>query len=595
MEHAPRRNERPPSRRRHVVARVIWSGVVSAATVAVAGPPSTKDREFFETRIRPVLISHCYECHGPESQDLGGGLRLDHRDGLQRGGQSGAAIVAGTPDKSLLIHALRYAGPEMPPEAPLPEPVIRDFEEWVRRGAPDPRETVASTAITTTPTAPRSDLWSLQPVADPQLPAVQGAGWPRDPLDHFVLARIETVGLAPTHDAPSRTLVRRLFVDLLGLPPTAAEIEAFETAHAVRGEAAVGTLVDDLLARPQFGERWARHWLDVARYGESNGNDGLGRNPTFPHAWRYRDYCIAAFNADMPFNRFITEQIAGDLLGDEPIEGHVGVEGGDAVVAISPRMRKRRIATKAVVAVGFSVTGHVEPVSSPAFAELRPGEQVVDECAHGSLTPHRVRRLEGFDLGGRRRQPEKIDEEPTDERAGWRVVGGCEPHRLDPRKHEVVERITWPAGSLHSRQLRISYRLERPKVGPRGRRRRGDCSRRHRLPRIGSPASHPLLEITDHRLGQWSFRWHLRARIPQRMDQQALVRSSRHDRGPGLPTPLQPIAVIEPQAATEVLRLWPMALVAVRDQHRPDSRLEKLTILGRGRSRDGHRGSRDDS
>ena len=337
MRHAPRHSERPAARRRHAVAWATWSGLLAAATVAAAAPPSTKDREFFETRIRPVLITHCYECHGPESKDLGGGLRLDHRDGLRQGGQSGAAIVAGSPEESLLIHALRYAGPEMPPEAPLPEPVIRDFEEWVRRGAADPREAVVPTAITTTPTALRSDLWSLQPVADPPPPAVHAGDWPLDPLDHFVLARIETKGLAPTHDAPARTLVRRLFVDLLGLPPTAAEIEAFEAAHAARGETAVGELVDDLLARPQFGEQWARHWLDVARYGESNGNDGLGRNPTFPHAWRYRDYCIAAFNADTPFDRFVTEQIAGDLLPADTPEDRDRQLQGHMLLASNPR------------------------------------------------------------------------------------------------------------------------------------------------------------------------------------------------------------------------------------------------------------------
>ncbi len=313
----------PPHGRRRVAAATsrtawaLWLGLAAwlgATHAAAEPPPSTKDREFFETRIRPVLITHCYECHGPDAESLGGGLRLDHRDGLRQGGASGPALVAGAPSESVLIHALRHAGPEMPPGESLPEPVIRDFEEWVRRGAADPRDAPAAGAIAAAPAAPRSDLWSLQPVADPQPPSVQTADWPRDPLDRFVLARIEAAGLAPTHDAPPRTLVRRLFVDLLGLPPTAAEIEAFEAAHAARGEAAIAALVDDLLARPQFGERWARHWLDVARYGESNGNDGLGRNPTFPHAWRYRDYVIAAFNADMPFDRFVTEQLAGDLL-----------------------------------------------------------------------------------------------------------------------------------------------------------------------------------------------------------------------------------------------------------------------------------------
>ena len=300
--------------------RLLLNTVIAVA-VAVhvpalqAAPPSREGIAFFETKIRPILAKHCYECHAEDAAELGGKLRLDTGHGMRKGGQSGLpAVVAGKPDESLIVHALKYDGLEMPPEAPLPESVVNDFVKWVEMGAPDPRN--AEAEPTAKPAAPaiQSDLWSLQPVQDPLLPQVRDRSWPRDPLDQFILAKIEDAGLKPTSDAAPRRLIRRLYFDLIGLPPTFEQIEAFEADYRQRGQAAVERVVDELLARPQFGERWGRHWLDVARYGESNGNDGLGRNPSFPHAWRYRDYVIAAFNNDTPYDQFVTEQIAGDLL-----------------------------------------------------------------------------------------------------------------------------------------------------------------------------------------------------------------------------------------------------------------------------------------
>ncbi|MDA1161642.1 MAG: PSD1 and planctomycete cytochrome C domain-containing protein [Planctomycetota bacterium] len=284
---------------------------------------SPADRTFFENKIRPVLVKHCYECHSADSEEVGGKLLLDTRDGLRTGGESGSAVVAGKPAASRIIQALRFDGIEMPPEKPLPEAVVNDFVEWVQRGAPDPRSPVATktsappTAKNATGDTPTPPLWSLQSRTNPPAPEVRIPDWPRDPLDRFVLARIEEAGLVPTHDADARTLIRRLHFDLLGMPPSMEAVEEFVAAHQRDGAKAVETLVDTLLARPQFGERWGRHWLDVARYGESNGNDGLGRNPTFPHAWRYRDYVIDAFNNDVPYDRFLSEQIAGDLLPSE--------------------------------------------------------------------------------------------------------------------------------------------------------------------------------------------------------------------------------------------------------------------------------------
>lgn len=292
---------------------------VAFAATAQAQVPSVDDRNFFENKIRPVLVKHCYACHSKDAKEVGGKLLLDSRDGWQKGGESGPALVAGKPNESLLIQALLYDGLQMPPEQPLPEAVVNDVKEWIRRGAPDPRQPKRVVVRQRDGSTIDSDeaLWSLQPRQNPAMPDVQDIHWPHDPLDRFVLTRIEAARLQPAGDAEPGKLARRLYFDLVGLPPTKMEVDEFVADHQLRGGEAVASLVDRLLASPQFGERWGRFWLDVARYGESNGNDGLGRNPTFPHAWRYRDYVIGAFNADLPYDRFLTEQIAGDLLPDE--------------------------------------------------------------------------------------------------------------------------------------------------------------------------------------------------------------------------------------------------------------------------------------
>ncbi len=303
------------------------------STVAI----SDEDRRFFENKIRPVLVKRCYQCHSSTSGELEGGLAVDSPSGLRLGGQSGPAVSAEAPSESLLLDAIRYDGIEMPPDAPLPEAVVHDFVTWVRRGAPDPR-TVKPKAGTPGSGNSASDSensesdtagdvgsakwWSFRRTEDPAVPAVDASEWPRDPIDRFVLAKIEAAGITPTRDAEPEVLLRRLTVDLTGLPPTAGDRDVFLSDYAGDRRTAVVRLVDRLLASPAFGERWGRHWLDVARYGESNGNDGLSRNPTFPHAWRYRDYVIDAFNEDFPYDRFVTEQVAGDLLPYDTPEQH---------------------------------------------------------------------------------------------------------------------------------------------------------------------------------------------------------------------------------------------------------------------------------
>ncbi len=299
-----RRSSSPASSLPHIVS-LFWLLVGISVNAA---DMTAEQRSFFESKIRPVLVKQCYECHSQEAKKLGGKLLLDAPSEMIAGGESGPAMIPGKPDESLIVQALRYDGLEMPPKKRLPEQVVNDFITWVKMGAPDPRVDApksAKKAVTTDKAA----LWSYQPVTNPRVPLVRNKEWPRHAIDSFVLAKLEAKSLSPTKDAAPEMLIRRVYFDLIGLPPSAGEVSAFVSRHL-----SFQQVVDELLESPHFGERWGRHWLDVARYAESNGNDGLSRNPSFPHAWRYRDYVIRAFNEDMPYDRFITEQIAGDLL-----------------------------------------------------------------------------------------------------------------------------------------------------------------------------------------------------------------------------------------------------------------------------------------
>lgn len=276
---------------------------------------SPEQAAFFENKIRPVLVQKCYACHSADAKEIGGKLLLDSAHGIRKGGEAGAAIVPGKPAESLLLQAMKYDELQMPPDEQLSEAIVNDFAKWIQLGAADPRTSDAAAKQQTEYDA--AALWSYSPPEDPAIPLVKTSEWLYDPMDSFVIAKLEAAQLKPTHNASPQALVRRLYFDLNGLPPSFADVTAFVADFEANGQAAVERLVDDLLARPQFGERWGRHWLDVARFAECNGNDGLSRNPTFPHAWRYRDYVIAAFNADTPYDRFLTEQIAGDLLPTE--------------------------------------------------------------------------------------------------------------------------------------------------------------------------------------------------------------------------------------------------------------------------------------
>ena len=282
-----------------------WASVVTAS-------PTPDQLAFFESKIRPVLAQHCYQCHSAEALQAGklkANLLVDSRDGMMKGGESGAAVVPGKRDDSLLLAALKYDGFEMPPAGKLPDDVIADFEKWIDMGAPDPRDQPTAVVDERTIDVEQGRRhWAYRRLASVSPPGVKAAGWARNEIDRFILARQEEAGIAPAPEAAKATLARRLFFDLTGLPPTPEELQAFLDDGTPD---AYDKLVDRLLASPRFGERWARHWLDTVRFGESSGYEFDGDRPGAHH---YRDWVIKALNADLPYDEFLRMQVAGDLI-----------------------------------------------------------------------------------------------------------------------------------------------------------------------------------------------------------------------------------------------------------------------------------------
>ena len=290
---------------------------ISVATPAGrADPPSVEEAEFFETRVRPLLVTHCAECHSTEAGEPEGGLSFDSRaDFLAAEG----VVVAGKPDESLLVNVIRYDGDlQMPPDGKLPAEAIATLEDWVRRGLPWPDDgkqaTVASFDIATR----KAEHWCWHPPEPSPPPAVRDKDWCRSDIDRFVLARLEAAGLEPAAEAERAVLVRRAAEVLTGLPPEPADVAAVITDP---NPTAFENYVDRLLASPHYGERFARHWLDVVRFAETRGHEF---DYPIPNAWRYRDWVVAAFNEDLPYARFVREQIAGDLVDDPRLDAAGG-------------------------------------------------------------------------------------------------------------------------------------------------------------------------------------------------------------------------------------------------------------------------------
>lgn len=396
-----------------VTRSIVGCFLVSCLQANAAALIASAEDEFFEQRIRPTLVNECYECHGAKKQK--GGLRVDFRDGLLKGGDSGPALIPGNAKKSLLIQSIRHEArdSQMPKDRPLlAESVIADFVTWVNRGAVDARDqppTIAAGA-TTDPMGweatlnARKDWWSFQPVQKPAVPKVKNAAWSAHPVDRFLLAKMEERGLQPSPDASRESLLRRVTFALTGLPPTVAEIDDFRRDASPD---AYEKQVDRLLASPRFGERWARHWMDLVRYCESHGSQG---DPDLPMAWRYRDYLIRAFNSDVPYDQFVREQIAGDLLTNPRLNradglnesmlgpghlrmvefGYVPVDALDDQVKVVDNQID--VFSKAFLGLTVSCARchdhKFDPISQKdfyalygVFASSRPGQVVVDDPA----------------------------------------------------------------------------------------------------------------------------------------------------------------------------------------------------------------------
>jgi mono/diheme cytochrome c family protein len=319
-----------------------WAFTVGICTATSAAPAEAADSpEFFEKRVRPVLSDRCFKCHSSNAEKLKGGLMLDSREAILKGGDTGPAVEPGNPEKSLLIDAIHWKDKDMqmPPKKQLAADEVAGIEAWVRAGAPWPQDEGAKAAAKKVFNLQKrkAEHWCWQPLEDAPPPDVKATGWPANAVDRFILAKLEEKGLAPAPDADRRTLLRRVTFDITGLPPTPEEADSFASDTSPDAFAKV---VDRLLASPHYGERWGRHWLDLVRYAETRGHE---YDPAIPNAWQYRDYVVRALNRDLPYNQFAAEHIAGDLL--------------------SPRLNPKTGANEAILGTGFWFLG--EELHSP--------------------------------------------------------------------------------------------------------------------------------------------------------------------------------------------------------------------------------------
>ena len=273
--------------------------------------PADEKIDFFENKIRPVLVKHCYQCHSTKAKKVKGDLLLDSKAGMLKGGDSGPAIVVGEPAESNLIKALKYDGYEMPPDGKLSEAIIADFENWISAGAVDPRTGDAPLAASAINYDEALKFWSFQPLSPTDVPKIRARNWAVTDIDRYILSSLEKQKLSPAGPAAPGALLRRAYFDLVGLPPSPDQLQAFLSDET---EDAFEKVIDQLLKSPQYGERWGRHWLDVARYGEDQAHTFKARK--YPLGYRYRDWVVAAINQDMPYDQFLVNQIAGDLTGE---------------------------------------------------------------------------------------------------------------------------------------------------------------------------------------------------------------------------------------------------------------------------------------
>ncbi|MEK6260136.1 MAG: DUF1549 domain-containing protein, partial [Planctomycetota bacterium] len=387
----------------------VWFALLPAL-VRADDKPSTADAEFFEAKVRPLLIAKCQECHATEKPK--NNLRLDSREALLAGGDSGPAAVVGKPAESLLLDVISYRGSiQMPPKAKLPEADIATLTEWVRRGLPWPNSKPApASPASTKPDGPlftdeQKTFWAFQPVQRVEPPAVKGLAWVRSPLDRFILAELEAKSLSPAREADRRTLLRRITFDLIGLPPTPTEVSEFLTDDTPD---ALERVVDRLLASPRYGERWARHWLDVARYADSNG---LDENLAYASAFRYRDYVVKAFREDKPYDEFLVEQIAGDLVESRAESGESRARSEEPGAPSSSLALDSRLSTldsfDALTATGFLTLGaKMLAEDDPVKMQMDIIDEQVDTVARAVM---------GLTLGCARCHDHKFDPLPTED------------------------------------------------------------------------------------------------------------------------------------------------------------------------------------
>ncbi len=433
----------------------ILAGILAIASVATAQDDAGV--AMFESRIRPILVERCFKCHSANAEDLKGGLRLDSRDGMLTGGDSGAAIEPGKPEESRLVEAIGYTNVDlqMPPKGKLPEDQIAALTDWIKKGAPWPKhdtvthDTVTHDTVThdTAKAAPnpkepfdlakrRSSHWVWQPVQNPQPPAVKHLAWVQDPIDRFILARLEAQDLEPAAPADRRALVRRIYFDVIGLPPTTAEVDAF---LADTSPQAVEHMVDRLLALPQFGERWARHWLDLVRYAETRGHEF---DYPVPNAYQYRDYVIRALNADVPYDQFVVEHIAGDLIE-------------------RPRLDPTGTINESVLATGFWYLG--EWLHSPVDIrqdEMDRVDNQIDVMAKTFL---------GLTVACARCHDHKFDAISTKDYyalAGFLHSSSCRdvPYQWQEHNRDIVRRIKSLDDAAGSQILRAAVDVVRPTI-----------------------------------------------------------------------------------------------------------------------------------